>query len=122
MVIIDGVTGATLYHNEHAGCGLRPSAVRVAVLEHSVVYTFFSAKEMQYQIAVVDIYHNGIRTNSQLSLHNLNSVADVVLSQSYLYPAAICSIGVTRTRYGVAGKQVRLRAGVALCQANWCSR
>ncbi|XXQ30015.1 Phospholipid/glycerol acyltransferase domain-containing protein [Plasmodiophora brassicae] len=89
VVIIDGVTGATLYHNEHAGCGLRPSAVRVAVLEHSVVYTFFSAKEMQYQIAVVDIYHN-----------------DVVLSQSYLYPAAICSIGVTRTRYGVAGKQI----------------
>ncbi|ODQ63275.1 DUF1620-domain-containing protein [Nadsonia fulvescens var. elongata DSM 6958] len=109
--IIDSVTGRVLHskiHNENVDTS---SIVDLVFGEHWIVYSFSSYGSVKGQkVGVWDLYESA-DTNDRWSSSEAYSSFDYfpepqVISQSYILPEKIKTLGITQTKYGITTRDV----------------
>jgi len=137
IYLVDVVKGSILHHAVHENVGFS-HPVRIAQIENSVVYHFWSENnnEKGYVIVVYELYENEnkdqrferyatryIKQNHQFSNYIYVSYCNFyspvfssfaherpyVSAQAYMFPYGINAIGVTTTKHGITTREFLCR-------------
>ncbi|CAB4431410.1 unnamed protein product [Rhizophagus irregularis] len=108
IYLVDVVKGSILHHAIHENVG-SSHPVRIAQIENSVVYHFWSENnnEKGYVIVVYELYESENK-DQRFESSVFSSFAHdrpYVSAQAYMFPYGVNAIGVTTTKHGIATRE-----------------
>lgn len=114
--VVDTVSGRILYRASHANAATS-SAVRAAISENWVIYSFVSAKTRKTELGVLTLHEGMLHSKAITALTSPDQVTSfssldareskpVVMAKTYSLPKAVTAMGVTNTKAGISSHQL----------------
>eukprot|EP00117_Sycon_ciliatum_P026496 scpid27070/ scgid21739/ Uncharacterized protein KIAA0090 homolog len=103
LYLVDGVTGAIVYHGHHKGLS---GPVHLVHSDNWLVYSAYHSKLRRSEVNVVELY-DGFTQPPTEGFSSMKAPSDVtVLTQSYIFRTVINTLAVSYTRRGVTHRDM----------------
>jgi hypothetical protein len=103
IYLIDSVTGSIFYHVKHRQV---QGPIHMVHSENWFVYHLWNLRHRRYEVTVLDLYEGSMDRNDTHVSSLDPSLTPNILSQSYIFPAAVSTMVVTMTEKGITHKTV----------------
>lgn len=106
FTLLDGVTGAVIYTQEHNGEKIDPESISITQKDNWVVYSMFVvAPRSEQRLVVIDLFQD-IKDPSGKAKTSFKSANVTALTKTFIYPERIVALESTNTKFGVTVKSI----------------